>query len=281
MKKILVALDYSPASKNAFEYALLLAKELKATLTLLNVVMPITNTGDYPAEIIDFAKKNEAQRATILLKKLTTYYPNKDEDKFIKHNVSIDYLVKEGIFSPTIIQTAEALDCDMIIAGSKSGHTLSKIILGSTVKELIRTTTIPTLIIPDGYVFKSIENIAFATALKGTDDIALTWIRQLAKTLQASVAPFFISELPYDISNDLEEVWESKSLPLEEGHLSTVKVIRKASFRSGVDYYLANYPVDILAMFIPQRKFLEQLFHLSKTQQMVVNTDVPLLIYHA
>jgi len=40
MKKILVALDYSPASKNAFEYALLLAKDLKATLTVLNSHYP-------------------------------------------------------------------------------------------------------------------------------------------------------------------------------------------------------------------------------------------------
>ena len=194
MKKILVALDYSYTSKNAFEYALLLAKELKVELTLLNVIMPITNTGDYPSEIIDFAKRNEQHRATTLLKKLTTYYPNKDYDKFIKHNVSINYLVREGIFAPTIIQTAKELNCDLIIAGTKSGYNFSKILLGSTVKELVRKTTIPTLVIPEGCVYGAIKKIAFATALNRKDNRAVLWVRKLANILKAKVQPFYINE---------------------------------------------------------------------------------------
>lgn len=280
MKKILVALDYSPVSKNAFEYALLLAKELKAELTLLNVVMPITNTGEYPSEIIEFARKNEEHRATTLLKKLTTYYPNKDADKFIKHNITINYLVKEGIFVPTIIQSAEVLACDLIIAGTKSGNMFTKIILGSTAKELIKTTTIPTLIIPESYVFKPIKNIAFATALNGADAAAIKYMQELGETLNATVTPFFISELPYDISNETEDEWETWTLPTQNNQTATVRVIRKANFRTGVEYYLNNYPSDMLVMFIPKRSFLNQLFHISKTQQMVVNTKVPLLIYH-
>lgn len=281
MKKILVALDYSPASKNAFEYALLLAKELKATLTLLNVVLPISNTGDFPREIIDFAKANEQHRATTLLKRLTTYYPDKDADKFIKHNIKVDYLVKEGIFAPTIIQTAEALDCDLIIAGTKPGHSFSKMVWGSTVQELIRKTTIPTLIIPENYTYQAVRTIALATALERKDAAAIMWLRQFAIGLKAKVDSFFISELPYDLSDALEEVWESTSLPLEKGQPTRVKVIRKVSFKAGVNYYLENYPADILAMFIPKRTFINQLFHISKTQKMALNTNIPLLIYHA
>lgn len=281
MKKILVALDYTPASKNAFEYALLLAKDLKATLTLLNVVMPIVDNGDFPREIIDFAKANEQHRATTLLKRLTTYYPDKDADKFIKHNIQIDYLVKEGIFAPTIIQVAEELEGDLIIAGSKSGHYLSKMVWGSTVQELIRKTSIPTLIIPENCRYQSIKRIAFATALDKKDASAVLWIRQLAEDLKATVESFFISELPYDLSDELEEVWESQSLPLEKGQPTKVKVIRKASFKAGINYYLNQYPADILAMFIPKRTFINQLFHISKTQRMVANPTIPLLIYHA
>ncbi len=281
MKKILVALDYSPASKNAFEYALLLAKELKATLTLLNVVMPISDNGDFPREIIDFAKANEQHRATTLLKRLTTYYPDKDADKFIKHNIKVECLVKEGIFAPTIIQTAEELDCDLIIAGTKSGHYLSKMILGNTVRELIHQTTIPTLIIPEEYTYQPVSTIAFATALDRKDGAAIIWLRQFAARLKAKVEPFFVSELPYDLSDELEEVWESQSLPLEKGQPTSVKVIRKASFKAGINYYLEHYPANILAMFIPKRTFINQLFHISKTQKMALSTTIPLLIYHA
>jgi len=281
MKKILVALDYSPTSKNAFEYALSLAKELKASLTLLHVVLPITNTQDYPSEIIDFARKNEKLRATTLLKKLTTYYPGKDKDQFIKHNVEIRYKIKEGYFASTIIQSAEDYNCDLIIVGSKSGHIFSKVLLGSTVKELIRKTTTPTLVIPAGFTYQPVKKIAFATTLEGKETAAILWVQQLAKKINANVNPFFISELPYDISDEMEEVWESNSLPKEGNQKANVRVIRKATFRAGIDYYLENHSTDILAMFIPKRTFLQQLFHISKTQQMVVNSNIPLLIYHA
>jgi len=213
MKKILVALDYSPASKNAFEYALLLAKDLKATLTVLNVVLPIMDRGDIPGEIIAFAKANERHRATTLLKKLTTYYPNKDEAKFMQHNVQIDYLVKEGFFAPAIIQAAEELNSDLIIAGTKSGNQFSKVILGSTVKELVRKTTIPTLIIPENYKYQSIRTIAFATALDGKDRKAVLWVRKWTAELKATIQPFFISEMPYDYTDAPEEIWESNFLP--------------------------------------------------------------------
>ena len=281
MKKILVALDYSPASKNAFEYALLLAKDLKAQLILLNVVLPIFDNGDFPREILDFAKAYEQDRATTLLKKMTTYYPNKDSDKFLKHNIQINYLVKEGAFVPTIIQTADELNCDLVIAGTKSGHHLSKMVWGSTVRGLIRKTTIPTLIIPENYTYQSVKTIAFATALDKKDEAAVLWIRQFAEGLKAKVESFFISELPYDISDELEEVWESQSLPSEKGKPTKVKVIRKASFKAGINYYLERYPVDILAMFVPKRTFINQLFHISKTQKMVTSPNIPLLIYHA
>lgn len=258
-----------------------MAQTVKAELILLNVILPITDNGEYPDKIIAFAKKNLKDRATTQLRKLTTYYPNKDEKKLIQHNVSKHYLVKEGIFIPTILQTAEELKCDLIIAGAKSDHYFSKLILGSTVRELIRKTTIPTLVIPEGFVYQPIQTIAFATALTGNDEKAILGLRQFAKRLKASVQSFFISELPYDYSNQIEEIWESRSLPKEEGQLATVKMIRKATFKAGIDYYLDNYPTDILAMFIPKRNFINQLFHISKTQQMVLNTNIPLLVYHS
>lgn len=104
----------------------------------------------------------------------------------------------------------------MIIAGAKSGHPLSRIILGSTVKDLVRKTTIPTLIIPEKYPYQAIKNIAFATALDGKDKTAVLWLRQWAHLLNATIQSFFVSEMPYDYSDEKEELWESNSLPAEK-----------------------------------------------------------------
>jgi len=281
MKKILVGLDFSAASQNAFEYALLLARDIKAELVLLHTYLPIRDHGDYPEEIIEFTRKNEKDRAAEKLKKLTVFYPNKDEEKFLKHNVSIQYLVKEGVPVPTILKTALELEADLIISGAKSGGQLTKLILGSITRELINKATLPILLIPDNYSYNGIREIAYATNLEGKDEEAFNWVNNFGKIVKAQVHSFNVSLMPYDFSRSKEEEWPSKYLPRVNGVPTRVRIIRDASFQSGVKYYLSAHPSDILAMFVPNRSMLNQFFHISKTQQMVLNNRLPVLIYHA
>jgi nucleotide-binding universal stress UspA family protein len=213
------------------------------------------------------------------LKKLTTHYPNKDAEDLLKFNVHIEYKVKEGLIIPSILETAKEINADLILLGSKSRAQISNIILGSAATEFITKTEQPVLLVPENYTFEKIENIAFATELKGNDSKAAIYLQELGQHLNAEIQPFFINQLPRDFFRDKEDQWLSDNLPLSGKAGTPVTVIREQGVVKGIDYYLEKHPAQILAMFTPKRKFLEKLFHVSATQRMVSKSNIPLLIY--
>lgn len=279
MKKILVPLDFTVASKNAFNYAIELAKLLKTELVLLNVVAPIAYDGIYATEVIDFRQDRSTTYALEELKKLAIHYPNIDDKALIEHNIQIQYKVKEGLCVPMILQTAKEIKADLILLGAKDRYPLTNFLFGSVSAELITSTTLPVLCIPENYTFQPIRQIAFATELEGEDYQIALQLRTLAKELKATVCPFFINQLPSDTSKEKEEEWQTSSLPYTDEKAAKVTVVRETSVTKGIEDYLNLHPSQILAMYTYQRPFIQQLFHISTTQQMVANANIPLLVY--
>ncbi|MEM6316067.1 MAG: universal stress protein [Bacteroidota bacterium] len=276
---MLVPLDFTDASKNAFEYALQLAKELGAELHMLHVVSPAPILTSYPPELMVVPAFDTTVGVKEQLKKLTTYYPNKDKDVLIEHNVPLQYWVKEGPAVTTILATAEALSVDMILLGAKARTQIGNFLLGSVTADLITQTELPVLVIPANCAYEPIEHIAYSTEMEGKDQAAFQQLKLLANQLLARLQPFFVNQLTADVSNDIEETWTTASLSPKEGEIEDVAVVRQPFVTVGIHYFLEQHPSQILAMFTPKRSFLAQLFHLSVTQQMVAQTTIPLLIY--
>lgn len=98
--------------------------------------------------------------------------------------------------------------------------------------------------------------------------------------LQAKIHPFFINPFPKDFFNEKEDTWRTTSLPtMNQEKNTSVTVIRETSIGKGIDYYLEQYPSQVLAMFAYQRPFIQQLFHRSATQERLAHSNIPLLVY--
>jgi hypothetical protein len=63
-------------------------------------------------------------------------------------------------------------------------------------------------------------------------------------------------------------------------HFTDFSVINNYSVMEGLDDYMVKRDIDWLALFIPQRRLLERLFHTSFTKRMTFHTTVPLLVFH-
>ena len=57
-----------------------------------------------------------------------------------------------------------------------------------------------------------------------------------------------------------------------------VTVIREKSVQDGIEYFLEKYPVELLALYVPQRAFFEQIFHRSVSKSIAYSTWIPLLV---
>jgi len=145
LKSILVPTDFSAPSQNAIRYAIELAKQFGATITLLHVVEPIVVLADAygwtnaPSIITDTAlQKTATRRLAALLKEQSV------------ESVPVKPLVRAGKPFQEIVSVAKKGGNDLIIIATH-GHTgLAHILLGSTAERVVRHAPCPVLVVREG-----------------------------------------------------------------------------------------------------------------------------------
>lgn len=134
-KRILVPIDFSTASRRALQYAVRLAKQFGASLTLLHVVSAKT-TASSGADYLLLEKELKA-RGNEQLTGLV--------QKFLGNDVTANMMVRIGNPAIEIVHAAEDLDANLIII---SRHPAGRHLLhGSVAKAVARHSSCPVLVV--------------------------------------------------------------------------------------------------------------------------------------
>lgn len=276
MKKLLVAIDFSPASKSAFEFAARLSIQLKLSLTAIHVAAPIKNI----SETVDtslVAKMEEKENAQLAaqLRRFTTIYPESGAEA-LTASPRPKCLVRRGDAAKEILQTALKEEMAMIVIGTKAKHTIWQQVFGSLTTALISESPISILIIPEKNKVETVKNIAYATAVNLEEEEVLPSLFHFAEGLGATIHPFYVNSLKSERFKFKEEGmntnWRLEDSP------GVVTMIREKSVIDGIAYFLEKYPNEILSLYVPKRAFFEQIFHRSLSKQIAYSTRIPLLI---
>ena len=148
MKKVLIALDYSPTAQKVAEIGFSLAKGMNAQTVLLHVVSDETyyaNLSNFP--IMGFYG-NEYFNATSSTDLIIVAQEFLNKTKEHLGGVNIETLALQGDFAGVIMDTAKEQHADIIVLGSHSRRWLEKILMGSVTEKVLHETTIPLFIIP-------------------------------------------------------------------------------------------------------------------------------------
>jgi nucleotide-binding universal stress UspA family protein len=139
--KILTAIDFSENSDYAFDYALTLAKQFKAELTIMHVINePIDLRGFYVPHIsFEELEKDIAEGATKMMEK---FCQTKLGD-FTNYKTAI----VSGIPYEEIIKKAEETSASLIVLGTHGRTGLDHLIFGSTAERVVRSAACPVLTI--------------------------------------------------------------------------------------------------------------------------------------
>ena len=139
IKHILVPIDFSDCSKKALQYALPLAKEHQAALTLLYVVAPAYGAGESGG--VDYAQLEASMRqgGEKELAKLAV-----DE---VRGEVSADTLVRVGSPAREIIETARSLPADLIVISTHGRTGLKHVFLGSVAEHVVQRAPCPVFVV--------------------------------------------------------------------------------------------------------------------------------------
>lgn len=277
MKKILVPTDFSVNANNAFFYAVALASEINASITLLHVVememevldLPIPSGSAYRAtkEAAELAMKAQLELAQGALV----------DHRHILENTRTMILVGNPVLK--IKSQADELAVDLIIMGARGRHksNLEKI-LGTRSTAIAGGTKQPVLIIPEDAVFKPIVQLAYASELLNSDPYELWRALDLIKPFSPVVRYLHISQ----DSSEVELVNENKIRQYVESHNPALQLIFYHVYAKDIDKELEEFShtleVDMIVIFHKSRNIFQRMFTRSHTKQLLSMTDIPVLV---
>jgi universal stress protein A len=139
--KILIAMDFSENSNFAFEYALTLARQFNAELTIMHVINePVDLRGFYVPHISfeQLEKEIEAGAVTMM-------------EKFCLERLAdfpgYQTAIVTGIPYEEIIRKSQEIGASLIVLGTHGRTGLDHIIFGSTAERVVRGSICPVLTI--------------------------------------------------------------------------------------------------------------------------------------
>lgn len=140
LKKILVPVDFSAMSKQAFQYALRFAKKFECEIVLLHVVEPESIIAGTPVAVEFFAQpEDDAIAAEAELAALAASSHNRPN--------SVTSAVRIGHAPNEITKAVKDLDVDLIVIAAHGYTSWRHLCIGSTAERVVRTAPCPVLVV--------------------------------------------------------------------------------------------------------------------------------------
>lgn len=274
--RILVPVDFTDVSLNAFRYANQLAYRMGHDLTLVHV---FSGSISVDGPLIVKAGQSRIDVLRDRLKLYTKWYPNQSEKL---KNVNTDFEVLQGDTVDQLLKYATTHDVKMIVAGTRDKHTKIDKWLGSVSFDLCRKAIVPVLFIPKNEVLGSIKNVVIASDYHCNDSSVLEQYMGFNKAFNAKTYFVHIQQ-PGDIKGEnhqaqireIFDIYAPSNQPFEMIELPGKKVVLE----------LFNYGKQIkadLIVFVPERRpAIQALLHSSLTEKALMQNSIPIMIYHS
>lgn len=282
MKTITVLTDFSERAENAARYALHLAQQLHANITLYNSFLvpaaePLAGQVYWSMEDFNMLQQDSEKQLGLLAARL------KDELSDLPVNAfrpAISCKSQEGPLYRYIHKITADRDVMLLVMGTHRKG-LASLIMGNHMRDILGTVSLPVLIVPENQFFKKLDKLIFATDLTDSDLEIIHALTELARPSHADITLAYIETpgTPEDetkklVTDFLEEV--SNKINYPRIYYRTVKGI---PLKTGLKWLTENVTCDLFVMVHRHKSFLEKLLNLSNTQKMAAHTNLPLLVY--
>jgi nucleotide-binding universal stress UspA family protein len=276
MKKLLVPLDFSETSENAFVYALEMAKLFKAELLLLHTFdLPIVDSQAMPMNYATLYETIELTNFDHFKEEMPKLHAIAASRK--AEHIALSHILMDGELGYTIKKVVKQENIDFVVMGTKGATGWVDSFIGTNTASVISDVSVPVLSVPVGAKFEKIETIAFTTRFRHKDIEALIKVLMLAKKMHAKVKCLYVKTTTSDVSSETITRWKSHFE--EEDHLQFF-IIPSDEVKTTIEDFLVDQDIDILAMLTYKRNFFVELFTSSTTQKLSQHLQTPILALH-
>jgi universal stress protein A len=132
IRQILVPVDFSAPSLQALDYAVKLAKSLRAAVAVLFVVEPLYSAGDFGVLLEEQQRLGHEELARL-------------GARLKKRSVACRMLMGRGTAYQVIANEAQRIRADLIVMATHGRTGLSHLVMGSVAARVVRTAACPVL----------------------------------------------------------------------------------------------------------------------------------------
>jgi nucleotide-binding universal stress UspA family protein len=276
MKKILLPIDFSETSENAFVYALEMAKIFDAELVLLHTFdLPIIDSQSLPVNysvIYESIELTNFDHFKDDLPRLHAIAAERNSD-----NIVMNHILMEGDLVYNIKKVVKQENIDFIVMGTKGAEGWLDSFLGTNTGSVISDVSVPVLSVPIGAKFNKFENIAFTTRFRKKDIEALVKVLLLAKKLHAQVKCLHVKTSDSDVNTVEINRWKEHFK--DEENLQFF-IIPSDDVKETIEDFLVTQDIDLLAMLTYKRNFFVELFTTTTAQKLSYHLNTPILVLH-
>jgi nucleotide-binding universal stress UspA family protein len=288
VRRILVPVDFSPLSIKAAHYALELARTLKADIRLLNVWFNSANEGFVFNEMFAFQvnleaimKEQEAEAETKLLSVMDELRIRIRDEKI--RGVDIDYDLVRGASVEAILEIVDDYKPGLVVMGTRGKNREGLGLLGSTTLKVIEKCKVPVLAVPSEYDisgFFAPRSVAYITNFDEADFHALHRLISFVRPFNVKI---YCIHIQPNESYILDKVRMKKmreyfnetyaDYNIECGLIETEDVL------DGIETFILEKQIDLLALISRKRNVLTQLFRPSMTRKLLFQSEIPILVF--
>lgn len=258
MKNILVPVDFSPVSRNAYAYAKELGKHLEAKLTVRHYWHP-------DADAVATMSAAPSAVYTEELERSLAAFTGTDKVK--------SELVP-GLAATSIEEASK--DFDMIVMGNTGDGGVLEEMFGSIASHVSRQAHCPVWLIPPGGRFKGLKKIMFASDFETASDRILEEIVKLGHAFGSDIHLVHVNEDKSAPATDVKSRFAAHS---ELTNIS-LHTLQNDSVWDGLEEFAKENGINLSVVVTKHRSFWENLWHSSTTKEIVLQADTPLVVLH-
>jgi nucleotide-binding universal stress UspA family protein len=277
MKKILVPVDFSPASLNAMKVAGQLATRSGADLHLLHVneMMP------YVAPLSEYAYTSSAVNMDMYNQELENRIQLVQKDLAAQpgmEGVSIETTVVEGLMLPAIQEMIEDHQIDLVVMGTLGASGLKEVFLGSNTERIIRHAECPVLVIPVGIDHLDLRRVVIPSTLKADQQAVFLVAKAWQDLFGFDVQVLYLNDplgapTHGTIETEKNKLTEQAGLRHVYVHIHGISLNQEATIRR----YADEADGDMIIMGTHQRRGLSHLWFGSIAEDTANHAHLPVL----
>jgi small redox-active disulfide protein 2 len=289
LRRIMVAVDLSPASENALLFACQLAHLFNANLEVVYVMDSIfEGAKPSPSGFLSSYRKTMQDevdafvRKAAQAKKIDCVPEGERRDVDTEPGSDAPRLRTNIAFGfPEEVLGELSQKADLMVLGTTGRGNLTRKLFGSVSIAVSKSAQCPVLLVPPQSLYTGFRNILYASNFDSLDPLTVKQTVTFARRLEGQLHFVHVGqagETGADLEKKLFEINYVYADPAKPFVFS--KVIGDNIVES-LHEYAFEHRIDLFVFVTHQRSFWEDLLHHSISKEMLLHTGSPVLIIHA